>query len=155
VRELESSGSGSFEPIQSDQPPHIPTDPTGSSIEYQIDLQSPFGADPDEDVLVSWSQGGEQQRGFRRRNVDTREFPADLTRLKSFWNRNAYAYDSSDTDNRDIEQMNLADELESEVPDRLSIVWYVLSYGIDGTSFAGYYSEPLRLEPAVLELRTP
>lgn len=156
VREQEFSDPQTFTTLTSDRPPHIPTEPTGSSIEYQLDLQSPLDAAPTEDVFVSWSQGGERRRGFRRRSAGDDEFPADPTELKSFWNREAYTSNATTNDgNWDLERMNLSGQFESGVPDRLSIVWYVLSYGIDGTSFAGYYSEPLRLDSAELVLRTP
>lgn len=149
VRELESSDPDSFSIVSSDQPPHLPTDPTGASIEYRMDLQDPPTADANEDVFVSWIQGGERKRGFRRRS-DENAFSSDPTELKSFWNRQAYA-----PDDWDIVRMNLNQEIQSGTPERMSIVWYVLSYGIDGTSFAGYYSEPLRLDSAELVLRTP
>ncbi len=150
VRELQSLDPETFSPLTSDRPPHIPTDPTGAPIEYEIDLEDRTNADPDEDVFLFWTQGGEQRRGFRRRSDDN-AFTADPTELKSFWNRSEYS-----PDDWDIARMGLSDEIEAEPqPDKFSIVWYVLSYGIDATTFGSYYSEPLRLSPAVIVLRNP
>lgn len=149
VRELTSVSPDTFSTLTSDRPPHIPTDPTGATIEYRLDVRDRPNADPDADIFLSWTQGGEQRRGFRRRSDDN-AFTADPTELKSFWNRSEYA-----SDDWDISRMGLSDEIESETPARFNVVWYVLSYGIDGTSFNSYYSEPLRLSPAVLVLRDP
>ncbi len=147
-----------FSVISSDRPPHIPTDPTTTSIEYQLDLRSfpedeTTNPDAEADVIVSWTQGGEQRRGFRRRSTDD-AFSSDPTALKSFWNRSAYSI-TGDAVDYDLAQMGLRDEFESGAPDRIRIVWYVLSYGIDATSLQGYYSEPLRLPTAELVLRDP
>ena len=136
-------------------PPHIPTDPTSTAIEYAIDLRDPTLRNdgspdrnyPDAEVIVSWSQDGQRQvRGFRRRNDRDREGsinPRDI--FEGFWY--APAYSSNDFD---VTRMRLS--LGSGTPDQLTVVWYVLSYGIDETDFSRFYSEPLRLEPARLLL---
>ncbi|MEX2444542.1 MAG: hypothetical protein WD492_13125 [Alkalispirochaeta sp.] len=155
VRESAPSDPDSLRVITSDLPPHIPTEPTDSAIEYRIDLRSPLTADSDEDIFVRWTQGGERKRGFRRRSDNRFSNPDEL---KSFWNRAAYsAGDPENEDDQtdyDIAQMGLRDEIvESGTPDTFEIVWFVLSYGIDGTTLQGYYSEPLRLQSAQLQLR--
>jgi len=159
VREKAPS-QDSYQVLTSDRSPHIPTEPTDSPIEYRIDVRSfpeETNPDADTDIIVSWNQGGERRRGFRRRSTDD-AFSSDPTALQAFWNRAAYAYTTEtaeDTVPYDLRQMGLQSEFESEVPERIRIVWYVLSYGIDPTSLQGYYSEPLRLTPAELILRDP
>ncbi len=157
VREWDQT-QASFAVVSSDRPPHVPTDPTSSSIEYRLDLRSvtedgPTNPDAEADVILSWTQGGEQRRGFRRRSSED-AFSSDPTELKSFWNRRDYLPPEDDTD-YDLAQMGLQDEFESGAPDRIRVVWYVLSYGIDAATLQGYYSEPLRLIPAELVLRDP
>ncbi len=139
------------------RPPHLPTDPTSSSIQYSIDLRDPFQRDagsPDQDdfpeaeVIVSWNQSGQQVRGFRRRNTD-QDGPTDpRTVFEGFWHASGYS-----SDDFDVGRMQL--DLTAGSPDQLTVVWYVLSYGIDETDFSQFYSEPLRLEPARLTLDDP
>lgn len=136
------------------RPPHLPTDPTSTSIEYSIDLRDPTQRDigspdrldyPAAEVIVSWNQSGQQVRGFRRRNVDQDGpiNPRDV--FEGFWH--ASGYSSTDFD---VSRMQL--NLASGTPDQITVVWYVLSYGIDETDFSPFYSEPLRLESARLTL---
>jgi hypothetical protein len=128
--------------------PHLPTAPTATPIEYLIDLTGTLGDDPDADVVVSWEAEGGRARGFRRRST-AGDFGADpQSSLAGFWNRSTYL--STDWD---LRQMNLAQTVATETPDRLVIIWYVLAYGIQGTDFSGYYSEPLRLDRALIVLR--
>lgn len=138
--------------LQGDDLPHLPTDPTTSSVEYRIDLSDPLNADPDSDVIVTWSAAGGRARGFRRRSRRT-DFGSDPTvTLDSFWD--ASGYDAADYD---IVEMGLEDAVAGDdsgdgTPDRFEIVFYALAYGIDGTTFTGYYSVPLRLEEAEIVL---
>lgn len=148
VRAVAVSESGPADPdslrdINTDQKPHLPTPPTTTEITYEIDLQID-NRNSDQDVYVSWNQGGEKARGFRRRNTPEGEEPtfSDPTDTPSFWNPDTYT-----PEDEDIKKMGLSEELESGIPDSFYIVWYVMSYGIDGrTLSANLYSEPLRLE---------
>jgi len=149
VTERDTATRGIVESVLTgDGIPHLPTSPTATPLEYLIDLTSTLGDDPDADVVVSWEAGGGRARGFRRRSISG-DFGADpQSSLAGFWNRSTYR--SFDWD---LRQMNLGQTLEEDPPDRLVIIWYVLAYGIEGTDFSGYYSEPLRLDRAVIVLR--
>ena len=131
-----------------DQPPTVPTDPTGALITYTIDLsQRPAdGTSIDNaDVIVAWTESGGRAIGIRRRSAQSATTPDFRDSFDSFWNAASY-----DSDDYDVQQMGLEDLVDSGPVDRLVTIWYALSYGIDGTSFSGYYSEPLRLDQAVI-----
>ena len=146
---LSSTPYSITEIIGDDQLPQLPTTPTASLVTYSLDLSGPFAADPDADLIVTWDQGGGRARGFRRRSVQS-DFAADpRNSLDSFWAQTAY-----DPTDWDIQQMGLDDEIDQNgVPDRFVTIWYAIAYGVDGTSFSGYYSEPLRLDDAVIVLQ--
>ena len=146
---LSSTPYSITEIIGDDQLPQLPTTPTASVVTYQIRVSAAYDGSTDADVIVTWDQGGGRARGFRRRSVRS-DFPADPRKsLDSFWAQTAY-----DPTDWDVQQMGLDDEIDQNgVPDRFVTIWYAIAYGVDGTSFSGYYSEPLRLDDAVIVLQ--
>jgi hypothetical protein len=93
------------------------------------------------------ASGAIAARGFRRRNsnVSGASRPDEL--YDSFWF--ASGYDPSDID---ISRMfsGTTFDLGGDFNDQLTIVIYAIAYGVDGSDFQPYYSEPLRLSEATV-----
>ena len=134
-----------------DPRPAIPTEPSATSYTYRIDLRdNPDRVGNNEengpDIVVEWNENGGYARGLRRRNVSETGVADPQATFDSFWRQSAYQ--SSDWD---ISRMGLTSAFQNgNAPERLEIVWYALSYGTNSQTFAPYYSEPLRLERAII-----
>lgn len=163
---IRSISAGSYTEVRetqsSDAP--IPLEPTGNAIEFTLDLRLPGGINRDiqpyydqnlddnrfdqAEIVVTWQQGGSTfQHGFRRRNVTIAEPLVNdpLETYDGFWD--APAYEAGDAD---ITVMipDYADEPTTE----FEIVLYAIAQGADAqNNFNTYYSEPLRLESAVIQ----
>jgi hypothetical protein len=134
--------------VNDDSPPLVSVEPTSSSIEFFLDLRTPATralVPEDTHIDVSWSQGGDSfSLELRRRSVDISLLSDPLEDYESYWLDTGYQ-----EDDYDVDEMLGSQPLPSPVGD-LVIVLYVITYGIDGTDFNAYYSEPVRLEPAII-----
>lgn len=140
--------------ITADVAPSLPIDPTDSSITFSLDLREtenrPDGSVDatvsETDLVAQWGTGGGvTARGFRRRNTTVIGVSRPDNVYESFWDAGSY-----DTTDYDISRM-LGSTLDfTDFNDSLVIVIYAITYGIDGTDFQPYYSEPLRLNEATI-----
>ena len=132
--------------ITEDAFPHVAISPTGTEIEVKLDVRSTESrniAGESANIVASWSQGASQIIEFRRRTSTKKS--DDREKWKGFWDRNGYQ--QGDTD---IRKMFSKIPVLSDDNAKLQIVFYIISYGIDGKNFNVYYSTPLRLEPVTI-----
>lgn len=133
--------------VTDDTAPSIELSPTGTVIEFELDLRTPNTrslADDDTHIIVSWTEEGDTHTlELRRRSTEDSSVGSPLDDYDGFWDEPEYA-----DDDYDIAQM-ISGGVSSPVG-KLVIVLYVLTYGIDATDFNPYYSEPVRLEPATI-----
>lgn len=134
--------------VSDDAAPLIDLAPTGTAVEFALDLQSPDTRGIDDaqtHIVAEWSAGADAFRlELRRRSTQLSFVSNPLDDYAGFWDASAYL----DGD-YDVSQMLASQALPMPVGN-LRIVIYVLAYGIDANDFNPYYSEPVRLEPAVL-----
>ncbi len=142
-----SVNGGSFSTVTDDSAPLLPLAPTGSGVEFRIDLRSPDArglSDEDTHMLVSWDDGGNSNLlEMRRRSTADAAVGDPLNDYEGFWDSSEYV--SGDFDVGEMLSLPLPSPIGN-----LTIVCYVLTYGIDASNFNPYYSEPVRLEPATL-----
>lgn len=135
--------------ITDDSAPLLPLSPTGTAVQFSLDLRSPDTRnldDADTHIVVSWTDGDEErQLELRRRSISPNSVSDPLDDYQGFWDGPSYLTNDYDTSRMFGDSNPLPEQ-----PGRLVIVIYVIAYGIDANDFNPYYSEPVRLEPAVL-----
>jgi len=135
--------------VTDDSAPLLPLEPTGTAVEFSLDLRTPDTrnlSDENTHIVVTWTDGSNDiALELRRRSTSPTSVSDPLNDYEGFWDGPSYLASDYDT----AQMFNTANPLPSP-PGRLVIVLYVISYGIDANDFNPYYSEPVRLEPAVL-----
>ncbi len=159
VTNRDGNSDAILEYIDSDPDLHLPLDPTGTPIVFELDLRQPSLRNEgsvdtvaeNTEIVVTWNQGGEKSRGFRRRSTtESSESTLPQDRWEGFWY--ADGYDAGDPDiYRALYEGETFDVItDPNYNGELTIVLYVLTYATDATTFRPYYSEPLRLPEATL-----
>lgn len=140
--------------ISTDPYPSIPMSPIGSPITISLDLREPparptgtIDTDPsDTEIVASSNDGSVPIIGYRRRNSTNTGVSQPDSEFLGFWDGSSYA-----TTDNDISRMFSTGSFDlGEYNDRITIVIYAITYGIDGTDFRPYYSEPLRLKEGTI-----
>lgn len=154
VTNRDSTGNTVTSLITTDSPPSIPLSPTGSTITFFVDIREPASRPSasvdttaeETEIVISWSDSGPTYRGFRRRSTTNTGVSQPDDEFDGFWDGGSYA-----TSDNDIARMFSAGSFDlSEFNDSITIVLYAITYGVDGTDFRPYYSEPLRLREATI-----
>ncbi len=132
---------------------HIDLGPIGNRFTLELDLRQPFQRDPDPapedaEIVVTRVDTETVISGLRRRHTTTSiTDPGSADDgYPTFWNQNRIETGQHDIYNSDLVPT------ESDT-NELKIVLYALAVGIDRTdgTFRPFYSEPLRLEEAIIE----
>lgn len=149
-----SAGNAIASLITTDNPPSLPLDPTDSTITFTLDVREPASrpsGSVDEtaqetEIVVTWNDSGTTVRGFRRRSTTNTGVSRPDNEYDSFWYGSAYA-----TSDNDIARMFSSGSFDlTEFNDSMTLVLYAITYGVDGSDFRPYYSEPLRLQEATI-----
>ncbi len=146
--------------ITGDPVPHLPLDPTNSSVMFRLDIREPESRPEgstdrtlkDAEIVVTWN-GAANGRGFRRRNSANTATSQPAEVFESFWYASGYN-DANGAADYDISRMFSSGTFNLDgdggFGGDLIIVIYAITYGIDATTFQPYYSVPLRLPEATI-----
>ena len=154
VTNRDGTGNAIESLITIDTPPSLPLGPTDTSITFAIDVREPVSRPfesvdenaEEAEIVVTWNDSVPTARGFRRRSTTNTGVAHPDDEYDSFWHGSAYA----PSDN-DIGRMFSSNSFDlTEFNDSITIVLYAITYGVNGTDFRSYYSEPLRLREATI-----